>query len=319
MELVTGAIAAGGGCVARAEDGRVVFVRHALPGERVVAEVTDESSSFLRADAVQILESSADRVEPAMSPRRTGPVRRVRLAARLAAGPAAPQSGAGDRAAAPGGRDRSGGGRRCGRRRARRAGMEDPGQVRRRSRRSGRLPPPSLPRHRTGRDVPDRIAGGEPGRGRIVPVEGGPPRGGDGVARRRATGRLGRDGPQGSAMPSPTPAGAWSSTDDRCGGRSGRGSRCSVIDSRSAPGCSGRCTPERPRSSPGASSKGSSRRSGERAADLFSGCRTVHRPVGPGGRTRRRGAWPSNAAAGPAPMPPATHAVLPRCGSCDRT
>ena len=40
MELVTGAIAAGGGCVARAEDGRVVFVRHALPGERVVAEVT---------------------------------------------------------------------------------------------------------------------------------------------------------------------------------------------------------------------------------------------------------------------------------------
>ena len=40
MELVTGAIAAGGGCVARAADGRVVFVRHALPGERVVAAVT---------------------------------------------------------------------------------------------------------------------------------------------------------------------------------------------------------------------------------------------------------------------------------------
>ena len=65
MELVTGAIAAGGGCVARAEDGRVVFVRHALPGERVVAEVTDESPSFLRADAVQVLEPSGDRVEPA--------------------------------------------------------------------------------------------------------------------------------------------------------------------------------------------------------------------------------------------------------------
>ena len=65
MELVTGAIAAGGGCVARAEDGRVVFVRHALPGERVVAEVTDESPSFLRADAVRVLEASADRVEPA--------------------------------------------------------------------------------------------------------------------------------------------------------------------------------------------------------------------------------------------------------------
>jgi tRNA/tmRNA/rRNA uracil-C5-methylase (TrmA/RlmC/RlmD family) len=64
MELVTGAIAAGGGCVARAADGRVVFVRHALPGERVVAEVTSETTSFLRADAVDILEPSEHRVEP---------------------------------------------------------------------------------------------------------------------------------------------------------------------------------------------------------------------------------------------------------------
>ncbi len=40
IELTAGAIAAGGGCVARAADGRVVFVRHALPGERVMAEVT---------------------------------------------------------------------------------------------------------------------------------------------------------------------------------------------------------------------------------------------------------------------------------------
>ena len=64
MELVTGAIAAGGGCVARAEDGRVVFVRHALPGERVVAEVTSETTSFLRADVVEVLEASTHRVEP---------------------------------------------------------------------------------------------------------------------------------------------------------------------------------------------------------------------------------------------------------------
>ncbi len=64
MELVTGAIAAGGGCVSRAADGRVVFVRHALPGERVVAEVTSETSSFLRADAVEVLERSRDRVDP---------------------------------------------------------------------------------------------------------------------------------------------------------------------------------------------------------------------------------------------------------------
>jgi tRNA/tmRNA/rRNA uracil-C5-methylase (TrmA/RlmC/RlmD family) len=64
MELVTGAIAAGGGCVARADDGRVVFVRHALPGERVVAVVTSSTSSFLRADAVSILDGSPDRVAP---------------------------------------------------------------------------------------------------------------------------------------------------------------------------------------------------------------------------------------------------------------
>ena len=64
MDLHTTAIAAGGGCVARAEDGRVVFVRHALPGERVVARVTGETTSFLRADAVEILEPSPDRVAP---------------------------------------------------------------------------------------------------------------------------------------------------------------------------------------------------------------------------------------------------------------
>jgi len=64
MELAVAAIAAGGGGVARAEDGRVVFVRHALPGERVVAEVTASTSSFLRADAVKVLESSPDRVTP---------------------------------------------------------------------------------------------------------------------------------------------------------------------------------------------------------------------------------------------------------------
>jgi tRNA/tmRNA/rRNA uracil-C5-methylase (TrmA/RlmC/RlmD family) len=48
--------------VAHAGDGRVVFVRHALPGERVLAQVTSETSSFLRADAVEVLESSPDRV-----------------------------------------------------------------------------------------------------------------------------------------------------------------------------------------------------------------------------------------------------------------
>ncbi|CAN5547465.1 class I SAM-dependent RNA methyltransferase [soil metagenome] len=58
-------IAHGGFVVARHE-GVVVFVRHALPGERVVAQVTEghEGDRFLRADAVEVLEASADRVDP---------------------------------------------------------------------------------------------------------------------------------------------------------------------------------------------------------------------------------------------------------------
>ena len=64
LELEVGAIAAGGGCVARAPDGKVVFVRHSLPGERVRAQITARTTSYLRADAVEILRPSPDRVEP---------------------------------------------------------------------------------------------------------------------------------------------------------------------------------------------------------------------------------------------------------------
>ena len=63
LELVVGGPAAGGSFVARADDGRIVFVRHALPGERVRARVTSESRSFLRADAVEVLEAAPERVE----------------------------------------------------------------------------------------------------------------------------------------------------------------------------------------------------------------------------------------------------------------
>ena len=64
LESVAGAIAAGGGCVARGADGRVVFVRHCLPGEKVVAQVTAATASYLRADAIDVLEPSPDRVTP---------------------------------------------------------------------------------------------------------------------------------------------------------------------------------------------------------------------------------------------------------------
>ena len=75
LELEVGAVAAGGACVAHAPDGRVVFVRHAVPGERVRAAVTAASTSFLRADAVEVLEASPERVErpcPYAGPGRCG-------------------------------------------------------------------------------------------------------------------------------------------------------------------------------------------------------------------------------------------------------
>ncbi|MER7107458.1 class I SAM-dependent RNA methyltransferase [Streptomyces sp. NPDC000229] len=64
-EVEVGPVAHGGHCIARTDEGRVLFVRHALPGEKVVVRVTEgaEDSRFLRADAVQVLEASKDRVE----------------------------------------------------------------------------------------------------------------------------------------------------------------------------------------------------------------------------------------------------------------
>ncbi|MQA25469.1 MAG: TRAM domain-containing protein [Micromonosporaceae bacterium] len=61
MELTVGPAAHGGHCVAR-HDNRVVFVRHALPGERVRARITETRSRYLRADAVEVLSASPDRV-----------------------------------------------------------------------------------------------------------------------------------------------------------------------------------------------------------------------------------------------------------------
>ncbi len=60
-----GPVAHGGHFVARHE-GLVIFVRHTLPGERVVVEVTegDDRSKFLRGDAVEVVKASTDRVAP---------------------------------------------------------------------------------------------------------------------------------------------------------------------------------------------------------------------------------------------------------------
>ena len=65
IELTIEGFASGGTCVGRGPDGRVVFVEYALPGERVLAEVTSESPSYLEARAIEIREASPRRVEPA--------------------------------------------------------------------------------------------------------------------------------------------------------------------------------------------------------------------------------------------------------------
>ena len=59
--VTTGAAANGGSCVAR-HDGRVVFVRYALPGETVRARIIAEKDAYWHAEAVEILEPSPDRI-----------------------------------------------------------------------------------------------------------------------------------------------------------------------------------------------------------------------------------------------------------------
>ena len=59
--MTVGAPANGGSCVAR-HDGRVVFVRYALPGERVRVRVTAERGSYWHAETIEVIEPSADRI-----------------------------------------------------------------------------------------------------------------------------------------------------------------------------------------------------------------------------------------------------------------
>ncbi len=72
LRLTPDRFAAGGEAIARDDDGRVVFVRGALPGETVVAEVTHEKKDWARAHVVQIREASPDRVVPPCESRRAG-------------------------------------------------------------------------------------------------------------------------------------------------------------------------------------------------------------------------------------------------------
>lgn len=63
VELTVGEVAHGGIFVARHSSGRVVFVSDALPGERVRAQVTEIKKRHARAETLQVLEASPERLE----------------------------------------------------------------------------------------------------------------------------------------------------------------------------------------------------------------------------------------------------------------
>ena len=63
IELTIEKVAHGGHFIAR-HDGAVIFVRHAIPGEKCTIEITSTGSSFNRADVVAVTEPSEFRVDP---------------------------------------------------------------------------------------------------------------------------------------------------------------------------------------------------------------------------------------------------------------
>ncbi len=63
FELELTAMAHGGTALGRHE-GRVVFVPYALPGERVLVRLTEDKDRYARAEPVEVLDASPDRVEP---------------------------------------------------------------------------------------------------------------------------------------------------------------------------------------------------------------------------------------------------------------
>ena len=64
LHLTVTGLAAGGDGIARAPDGRVVFVEGGLPGEELRARTVDERKDYLRARIDTVEVASEDRVAP---------------------------------------------------------------------------------------------------------------------------------------------------------------------------------------------------------------------------------------------------------------
>jgi 23S rRNA (uracil1939-C5)-methyltransferase len=64
ISLVVEQVAFGGQGLGRLDSGKVCFVPRVIPGERIVAHVTKERSSFAEGEVVRLVEASPDRVKP---------------------------------------------------------------------------------------------------------------------------------------------------------------------------------------------------------------------------------------------------------------
>ncbi|MBT95714.1 MAG: hypothetical protein CL431_07090 [Acidimicrobiaceae bacterium] len=64
MRITIDGLAKEGDGVGRCADGRAIFVRGALPGEKVSIAVTDEKPKYLRGNAVAVLEPHDQRIDP---------------------------------------------------------------------------------------------------------------------------------------------------------------------------------------------------------------------------------------------------------------
>jgi 23S rRNA (uracil1939-C5)-methyltransferase len=65
VPLSIDSLAYGGDAVARAEDGRCVFVPGGCPGDTVSVEIAEDHGNYLKARIIEIIEPSADRRKPA--------------------------------------------------------------------------------------------------------------------------------------------------------------------------------------------------------------------------------------------------------------
>ncbi|MEO8695245.1 MAG: TRAM domain-containing protein [Acidimicrobiales bacterium] len=64
LQLHTTGIAKGGAAIARDADGRVVFVRGALPDEVVIAEIVEAKRDYATAEVREVIDASPWRIEP---------------------------------------------------------------------------------------------------------------------------------------------------------------------------------------------------------------------------------------------------------------